>query len=191
MMLPSRALELACDETVELLPKVRAMGPTVTQIAEAMIACFEGGGKILMAGNGGSAADALHFSEELTVRYKRDRRPLASIALMDPTAITCAGNDMGYNAIFSRQVEALGRAGDVFVGFTTSGNSDNMRLAFDAARKLGMKTIGFLGKTGGACRECCDIPLVIPSSETARIQEMHQLIYHALCEYFDAWALAL
>ena len=110
-MLPSRALESACDETVELLPKVRLLAPVVTQIAEAMVACWDGGGKILMAGNGGSAADALHFSEELTVRYKRDRRPLASIALMDVTAITCSGNDHGYNTIFSRQIEALGRAG--------------------------------------------------------------------------------
>lgn len=185
---PARAFELACDETSQLLPKARALASVVNSIAATMVACWDGGGKILIAGNGGSAADAIHFSEELVVRYKRNRRPLASIALLDSAAITCAGNDFGFDTIFSRQVEGLGRPGDVFIGFSTSGNSENIRRAFEVARAAGLKTIGFFGKDGGCCRGLCNVALVIPSESTARIQEMHQLAYHALCEYFDDWA---
>ena len=185
---PLRHFEQACDETALLLPTVRAMGESIEAIAALMVAAWDGDGKILMAGNGGSAADAIHFNEELVVRYKRDRRPLASVSLLDGASLTCVGNDYGFDRVFSRQVDALGQAGDVFVGFTTSGNSENIRLALEAAQKAGLKTVGFLGKDGGKCLPLCDAALVVPSNATARIQEMHQLAYHALCEYFDEWA---
>ena len=182
-------LETSLDQTAALLPKVRELAPVVKRIADAMIASWDRGGKILFAGNGGSAADAMHFAEELVVRYCRDRKALAAIALLDSTVITCAGNDYGYDRIFSRQIEALAKPEDVFIGVTTSGNSANIKLAFESAKKIGTKTIGFLGKDGGACKSLCDIPLVVPSPVTARVQEMHKLIYHSLCDYIDAWAL--
>lgn len=178
------------DDYETLLPQLRTFGPQIEQIAGAMIDCWNAGGKLLIAGNGGSAADAMHFAEELVVRYHRDRRALAAIALLDQTVLTCAGNDYGYDAVFSRQVEALGRPGDVFIGFTTSGNSRNVINAFEAARNQGLKTIGFLGKDGGACRTLCDIPLIVQwNGSAARIQEAHQIVYHSLCDYIDAWLL--
>lgn len=182
-------LSESIDQTAALLAGVHAMGPAVNQLAMLLITAWDGGGKILFAGNGGSAADAMHFAEEFVVRYRRDRKALAAIALLDTTVVTCAGNDLGYDQIFSRQVEALGRPGDVFVGLTTSGNSRNIALAFEAAKRMGLKTVGFLGKDGGRCKALCDLPLVVPSPVTARVQEMHKLIFHSLCEYVDAWAL--
>lgn len=177
------------EQTTALLPAIKGLAPVVDQIAALFTTAWANGGKVLFAGNGGSAADAMHFAEEFVVRYRRDRRALAAIAFLDPTSVTCAGNDLGYDHIFSRQVEALGRPGDVFVGLTTSGNSRNIALAFEAAKKNGLKTIGFLGKDGGVCKAIVDVPLVIPSPITARVQEMHKLIFHSICEHVDAWAL--
>jgi D-sedoheptulose 7-phosphate isomerase len=177
------------EQTAALLPAIKGLAPTVDQIAAMFTTAWAAGNKVLFAGNGGSAADAMHFAEEFVVRYRRDRRALAAIAFLDPTSVTCAGNDLGYDQIFSRQVEALGRPGDVFVGLTTSGNSKNIALAFEAAKKIGLKTVGFLGKDGGVCRAMVDVPLVIPSPITARVQEMHKLIFHSICEHVDAWAL--
>jgi len=182
-------LQQSLQQTADLLPRVRELTPVVKQIADAFIKTWDTGGKVLFGGNGGSAADAMHFAEEFVVRYCRDRRPLAAIALLDTTVVTCAGNDLGYDRIFSRQVEALARPGDVFVGLSTSGNSTNIRMAFESAKRMGVTTIGFLGKDGGVCRTLSDIPLVIPSPVTARVQEMHKLIFHSLCDYIDAWAL--
>lgn len=185
----SHYLNESLDQTAALLPRVREMGPLIDQLAAMLTTAWDAGGKVMFAGNGGSAADAMHFAEELVVRYRRDRRGLAALAFLDPTTVTCAGNDMGYDHIFSRQIEALGRPGDVFVGLTTSGNSVNVANAFALARKNGLKTVGFLGKDGGQCRALCDLALVVPSPVTARVQEMHKLIFHSLCEYVDAWAL--
>ena len=182
-------LNESLDQTAALLPGMRAMGPLIDQLAKLLTDCWAAGGKVMFAGNGGSAADAMHFAEELVVRYRRDRRALAALAFLDPTSVTCAGNDLGYDHIFSRQIEALGRPGDVFVGLTTSGNSTNIAIAFEAARRLGLKTVGFLGKDGGRCKAICDLALVVPSPATARVQEMHKLIFHSLCEHVDAWAL--
>ena len=185
----SAYLNESLDQTAALLPGVRAMGPIVDQLASMLTTCWANGGKVMFAGNGGSAADSMHFAEELVVRYRRDRRGLAALAFLDPTSVTCAGNDLGYDHIFSRQIEALGKPGDVFVGLTTSGNSANIALAFEAAKKLGLKTVGFLGKDGGKCKSLVDLALIIPSPVTARVQEMHKLIFHSLCEHIDAWAL--
>jgi D-sedoheptulose 7-phosphate isomerase len=177
------------DQTAALLPAVRALGGQLNELATLLTTSWDAGGKVLFAGNGGSAADAMHFAEELVVRYHRDRRALAAVALLDVTSITCAGNDLGYNQIFSRQVEALGRPGDVFAGLTTSGNSPNVLRAFETAKRQGLKTIGFLGRDGGKALELCDLALVVPSPVTARVQELHKVLFHSLCDYIDAWAL--
>jgi D-sedoheptulose 7-phosphate isomerase len=177
------------DDYAVLLPHLRTLTPQVAQIAGTLVQCWDGGGKLLIAGNGGSAADAMHFAEELVVRYHRDRRALAAIALCDPTTITCAGNDLGYDHVFARQVDALARPGDVFIGVTTSGNSPNILRALERAKAIGVHTVGFLGKDGGRAKALCDLALIVPSSRTARVQEAHKMIYHAMCDYIDAWAL--
>jgi D-sedoheptulose 7-phosphate isomerase len=128
----------------------------------------------------------MHLAEELVVRFQKNRKALPAIALADPTVLTCCGNDFGYDAIFERQVEAFGQAGDVLLVLTTSGNSPNILRALDAARPLGLKTVGFLGKDGGAARGRCDVELVIPAQTAHRVQEGHKLLYHTLCEWVDA-----
>jgi D-sedoheptulose 7-phosphate isomerase len=180
------ALSDSVREWADLLPKIESLAPALQRLGEAMMACWERRGKVLVAGNGGSAADAMHFAEELVVRFVRNRRALAAIALCDPTMITCAGNDFGYDTVFARQVEALGNPGDVFVGMTTSGNSPNIIRAVEVARERQMTTVAFLGKDGGALRGRCDIELVVPSQSTARIQEAHKLLFHTLCTWVDA-----
>jgi D-sedoheptulose 7-phosphate isomerase len=182
---PESAYRAAVAEWAELLPTLDALAPDVGRLGRAMLACWQGGGKVLFAGNGGSAADAMHFAEELVVRFHKDRRALAAISLTDPTTLTCAGNDLGYDRVFSRQVEALGRPGDVFVGLSTSGSSRNILLAFDAARAAGMVTVAFIGKDGGRLKGTCDVELHVPSPTTARVQEVHKLAFHALCVWID------
>lgn len=158
----------------------------VTQ-AEDMAERLKRGCRILVCGNGGSAADAQHLAAELSGRYVKERQALAGIALTtDTSALTAIGNDYGFERIFSRQVEALGRPGDLLVGISTSGNSPNVILAMEAAKEQGMKTLGLLGRDGGKLKGICDEALVVPSSTTARIQEVHQMIYHFWCEVIDA-----
>ena len=178
-------LSRTIDDLAELLPKIAALEPEMTRLGEAMMAAWAKRGKVLVAGNGGSAADAMHLAEELVVRFQKNRRALAAMALLDTTAVTCAGNDFGFDYAFSRQVEAFGNPGDVFVGFTTSGNSVNILNAFEAARKQGLVTAGFLGKDGGKAKALCDIALLVPSPVTARVQEGHKVLYHSLCEWVD------
>jgi D-sedoheptulose 7-phosphate isomerase len=140
------------------------------------------GGKILFFGNGGSASDAQHLATELTVRYKTDRAPIAAVALTtDTSALTAIGNDFGFEYLFSRQVEALGKKGDIAIGISTSGNSKNVINALTAARKMGIVTVGFTGRTGGNMAPLCDILLNVPSTTTARIQEMHITLGQMLC----------
>lgn len=186
---PESFFEAALEESLALQSRLRSLSGTIGQIVRLMIRAWESGNKVLFAGNGGSAADAMHFAEELVVRYHRDRKALPALALLDPTTVTCAGNDMGFDQIFSRQIEALGQPGDVLIGITTSGNSPNILRALECARQKQLHTVGFLGKDGGKARSMCDIALIIPSPRTARVQEAHKMIYHAMCDYFDAWAL--
>ena len=144
------------------------------------------GGKILLCGNGGSAADAQHIAAELSGRYKIERRGLAGIALTtDTSVLTAVGNDYGYDRVFDRQVEALAREGDLIIGISTSGNSKNVLRALSLGRNMGCKTIGLSGRDGGAMHEFCDINLVVPSDDTPRIQEMHILIGHTICQAID------
>ena len=141
---------------------------------------------VFTCGNGGSAADSQHCAAELVVRYKKNRKAIRAIALTtDTSAITAIGNDYGFEDIFKRQIEALGRSGDLLIAFTTSGASLNIRRALAAARACGMKTMIMTGQKGARLGKSADVSIVVPSAETARIQEVHQLIYHAWCEYID------
>jgi len=140
------------------------------------------GGKLLLFGNGGSAADAQHIAAELVVRYKNDRKAIAAIALTtDTSTLTACGNDLGYDAIFERQIEALGRPGDVAIGISTSGRSANVLRGLRQARNGGLKTVGLAGGSGGDMPAICDSMITVPSAVTARIQEMHITIGHMLC----------
>jgi len=179
-------LTRAIDDLTTLLPKLNALQPALERLGQAMLGCWTQRGKVLIAGNGGSAADAIHFAEELVVRFQKNRRGLAAIALCDSAVLTCAANDFGYETVFTRQIEALGNRGDIFIALTTSGNSVNLVKALKSAREAGLITVGLLGKDGGAAKEHCDIPLIIPSSSTARIQEAHKILYHCLCEWVEA-----
>lgn len=147
---------------------------------------FSAGNKMLIMGNGGSAADAQHFAAELVGRFMLERRALPAIALTtDSSALTAIGNDYGFDRIFTRQVEALATPGDLVVGISTSGNSANIALALQDARKAGCRTIALLGRGGGTIREMVDLPLVIPSSVTPRIQEGHITVIHILCDLLE------
>lgn len=144
------------------------------------------GGKILLCGNGGSAANAQHIAARLSGRYKIERRGLAGIALTtDTSVLTAVGNDYGYDRVFDRQVEALAKKGDLIIGISTSGNSKNVLRALSLGRNMGCKTIGFSGCDGGAMDEFCDINLVVPSDDTPRIQEVHIMIGHIICQAID------
>ncbi len=144
------------------------------------------GGKILLFGNGGSAADAQHIAAELSGRYKSERRGLPGIALTtDTSVLTAVGNDYGYDRIFDRQVEALANRGDVLIGISTSGNSKNVLRALSLGQNIGCKTIGLSGKDGGAMHDFCDVNIVVPSDDTPRIQEMHIMIGHIICQAID------
>jgi D-sedoheptulose 7-phosphate isomerase len=152
------------------------------QILKTCVDAIRNGNKIFFFGNGGSAADAQHLATELTIRYKRDRAPIAAIALTtDSSALTAAGNDLGFEQIFARQLEALGRKGDVAIGITTSGKSPNVLAAFATARRIGVTSVVFTGGTGGQAAQVADLKLVVPSTTTARIQEMHITLGQMLC----------
>jgi len=158
----------------------------VESVAEIIIEALKKGNKIIIFGNGGSAADAQHFAAELTGRYKCERKGLPAIALTtDTSALTAIGNDYGYERVFDRQVEALANTKDVLVGISTSGNSKNVINAFKVGKELNCKIVGLSGKGGGAMNEFCDINIVIPSDNTPRIQEMHILIIHTICQLID------
>lgn len=168
--------------TAMLVPAVRVVG---TLLCEA----FAAGGTLWTFGNGGSAADAQHLTGEIIGHYRRDRRPLGAVTLStDPTTLTCIANDYDYAAVFARQVQALARPGDVVAAFTTTGNSPNVVSALAAARANGATTVLFAGGDGGAAREHADHALVVASTVTPRIQEMHTFLLHAISEMVDAWA---
>ncbi|WP_104638299.1 D-sedoheptulose 7-phosphate isomerase [Helicobacter bizzozeronii] len=165
---------------------LQALSFPLEQSVHALVGTLQKGGKILIAGNGGSAADSQHFAAELTGRYKRERAGLPAIALStDTSALTAIANDYGYDWVFARQVEALGQKGDCFVGISTSGNSANILLALQKAQELGLSTLGLSGRGGGKMRALCDFNLIVPSTDTPRIQEMHILLIHMLCDQIE------
>ncbi|MCO5934416.1 D-sedoheptulose 7-phosphate isomerase [Mucilaginibacter sp. RB4R14] len=151
-----------------------------------IVSVLKNGKKVLIAGNGGSAADAQHIAAELSGRFVKERKALPGIALtVDTSALTAIANDYGYNHVFSRQVEALAQPGDLFIGISTSGNSQGILNAFETATKIGCKTLGLSGRDGGKMNGICDLNIIVPSDITARIQEIHILIGHILCKAVD------
>jgi D-sedoheptulose 7-phosphate isomerase len=161
--------------------------PQIEALAERLKACLHAGGKIVLMGNGGSAADCQHIAAELVGRFKRERGGLAALAMTTDTSIlTSVGNDYGFEHVFSRQVGALCSPNDVLVGISTSGNSGNVIRAVEEGKRLGIYSVGLLGGSGGKLAGLCDFALVAPSADTPRIQEIHILIGHILCELLEA-----
>lgn len=158
----------------------------IEKVCKEIITAIKNGNKVCICGNGGSAADAQHFAAELVGRYLINRDAIPAIAFTTDTSIlTAIGNDFGYDEVFKRQVEALINNGDILIGITTSGNSKNIELAMIEAKKRGAKVVGLLGKTGGTCKELCDIPIVVSSDRTPNIQECHITIIHIICEIVE------
>lgn len=181
----------ALAEHLELAARMDGLLPQIDAAAAAIVAAYEADRRVLTFGNGGSAADSLHLAEELVARFRRERRPLAAHSLAaDATALTCIANDYEYAEVFARQVRAFARPGDVAVGFTTSGRSENVVRALAAARDQGAVTVLFGGGDGRPAADHADHALVVPSSSTARVQEMHVLMLHLVLEHVDAWAAA-
>lgn len=178
-----RFFDAEFDEHAAVVAATRkALVQDFARLVEACVECLAGGGKLLFFGNGGSAADAQHLATELTVRYVRDRKAIAAIALTtDSSALTAIGNDLGFEQLFARQIEALGRPGDVAIGITTSGTSPNIIRALETARDMGLTAAALTGKGGGAVKGLAEPCLIVPSSTTARIQEMHILVGQMLC----------
>ncbi len=158
----------------------------VEKAAGAVIQAFRNNNRVFLCGNGGSAADCQHIAAEFVGRFQKERRALAAIALTtDTSVLTCLPNDYTFDIVFARQVEALGRPGDLIIGFSTSGKSLNVIRAFETAKKLGMTTVAFVGHDGGPIGQMADIAVVVPSKVTARIQETHITLAHALCEVVE------
>jgi D-sedoheptulose 7-phosphate isomerase len=157
----------------------------ISAIAEKLAEVFAAGGKVMICGNGGSATDAMHFAEEFTGKYRKQRPALPALALADPAHITCVANDFGFAEIFSRSVSAFGKPGDLLIGLSTSGNSANIIAAMQEAKALGLSTCALLGKDGGKLLEQADYQIVIPGKTSDRIQEMHMLILHIIIEQVE------
>ena len=175
------------DEHIRTIESAReSLADKIEIIGQVLSLSLANGGTVFWCGNGGSAADSQHLAAELVGRFRKDRRPLRSVALTtDSSVMTCVANDYSYDDIFSRQIEALGRTGDVLVAISTSGNSENVMRALKTAKNMGMTTVAFLGKGGGSCTNLADHFLVVPSQDTARIQEVHILVGHILCELVE------
>jgi len=173
-------------EHLKVAQKISGITDQVEVAAQFCIDSLQNGGKILIFGNGGSAADAQHIAAEMVGRYKIERKGLAAIALTtDTSALTSIGNDYGYNRVFDRQVEALANEGDVVIGISTGGSSGNVISGLQSAKELGCKLIGFSGRDGGEMNTLCDVNLVVPAEDTPRIQEMHIVIGHTICHLID------
>lgn len=158
----------------------------IEQAGALIVKALKAGNKVLSCGNGGSMCDAMHFAEELSGRYRGDRKALAALAISDASHITCVGNDYGYAAIFSRMVEAIGKEGDVLLGISTSGNSENVLNAVNAAKAIGMKVVGLTGKDGGKMAGLCDVEIRAPKSKFAdRAQEIHIKVIHSLIDFVE------
>lgn len=158
----------------------------ITKAGDIMTSSIKEGGKIISCGNGGSMSDAMHFAEELTGRFRDDRPSIAALSISDPSHITCVGNDYGFESIFSRYIEGVGKRGDVLLAISTSGNSKNVINAINEAKKKGMLVIGLTGKTGGEMANLCDVEIRAPYSEYAdRAQEIHIKVIHSLIGYIE------
>jgi D-sedoheptulose 7-phosphate isomerase len=183
----SSNLDRAINDSVRTLESLKNLEREVSRAADLIEQCLRTGNKLLVCGNGGSAADASHFATELVVRFAEDRRALPAICLASDSGIlTAAGNDYGFDEIFARQVSAFGVPGDVLICLTTSGESKNVMRALQEAKEHQMKTIAFLGRDGGSTVGIADLDLLVKSDSTARVQEAHQLLLHVLCEIIES-----
>jgi len=170
----------------ELLPKIEGLNSQVNNVAEKISSCLKNGGKVLVCGNGGSAADAQHIAGELVGRFLKERPAYHCIALTtDTSVLTAIGNDYGYDSVFSRQVEGLGKTGDVLIAISTSGNSMNVIKAVEMAKEKGIIVIGLLGRDGGKLKTMCDVSIVVQHEMTPVIQIMHSMIYHSFCHQVE------
>lgn len=180
-----KRIRAVIDESRDLHEKIGEAAESIAQAVRMALRCIDAGGKIMFAGNGGSAADAQHLAAELVNRFRRERRPMAGLALTTDTSIlTAIGNDYAFEQVFSKQVAALGRPGDLFVGISTSGDSPNVIRAIETAREMGISTIGLTGRRG-RIKDLVDCAIVVPSGNTPRIQEAHILIGHIMCELLE------
>src|SRR5438552_16243623 len=183
----SSTLEQAIYGSIETLQSLKKIESEIARVAEMIEQCLRVGNKLLVCGNGGSAADAANFATELVVRFAKDRRAYPAICLAgDGGLLTAAGNDYGFDEIFARQVAAVGAPGDVLICLTTSGKSRNVERALEEAKAHKLKTIAFLGRDGGSTVGMADVELLVRSNSTARIQESHQLLLHVLCETIES-----
>lgn len=180
-----RSLARAGD-ALRALSESNSLQADIARAIDVVAGALQAGHKVLAIGNGGSCADAVHFCEELTGRFRKDRRPLAAIACADAGHITCTANDYGFDEVFARWVTALARPGDVLIALSTSGNSPNILKALDAAEAAKAHRIALLGRDGGAARARCDLSLIVPGETTDRIQELHMLILHMIVECVEA-----
>jgi D-sedoheptulose 7-phosphate isomerase len=188
-MTPQSAQQYFAEHSATAQKTGTQLAPKIVEVANLLIDAFSRGNRLYTFGNGGSAADAMHFAEELLGRFQRDRKPLPATSLnSDGTAMTCICNDYGYEEIFSRQIQALANKGDVVLAFSTSGNSENVLRGLRAAKEKSAVTIAFLGKGGGKAAGIADHALIIPADVTSHIQEMHMMIVHLLCDAVDRWA---
>jgi D-sedoheptulose 7-phosphate isomerase len=179
-------LKNCLNSHIETAKKMEELLPMIQEAGELATKTLKNGGKVLLCGNGGSAADSQHIAAELSGRFKKERIALAGIALTtDTSALTAIGNDYRYEFVFSRQVEALAREGDLLIGISTSGNSLNVIKAIESAKKIGCKVITLTGKSGGEMKNLGDVNLVVPSNDTPRIQEMHIMVGHMICAIID------
>ncbi len=174
----------AHKETIQKV--IEMLTDDIENACQMAVETLKAGNKIMLCGNGGSAADAQHIAAELSGRYKKERKGVAGLALTtDTSALTAIANDYAFENVFARQVEALAKKGDLIIGISTSGNSDNVIRAFQKGKELGCKTIGLTGKGGGKFNGQCDLNVIVPSDDTPRIQEMHILIGHIICQAID------
>ena len=172
---------------IQVLGDLKALRPAIEAAAQLILNTLRGGGKIITAGNGGSAAEASHFTTELVGRFAKNRRSLPALALSaDGSLLTCVGNDYRFEQVFARQVQGLGRAGDLLAVFTSSGNSANIIAALSEAKAQGIGTLAFLGRGGGAAQGLADVELIVPSPSGAEAQEIHLFLIHYFCELIDA-----
>ncbi len=172
-------------ETIEVKKSLLTQTEEISDIASVLVSVFKNNGKVLVAGNGGSTCDSMHFSEELVARYLRERPGLPVQNLCDSSVITCWSNDYSFNDVFRRQVQAFGKENDALLVFTTSGSSKNILLALEEANKIGMQTIALLGKDGGEAKNLAKHSFIVKSYTTSRIQEAHAVIIHILCELIE------
>jgi D-sedoheptulose 7-phosphate isomerase len=183
---PKLVFESAMTKHLEVVQSLMSQQDVLEAIARAMTSTLRSGGKILWCGNGGSAADSQHLAAEIVGRFRRDRCGLSSIALTtDSSILTAVANDYGFGCVFSRQVEAIAKGGDLLVGISTSGDSENVVMALERARAMGLTTVAFTGVGGGKARGLADHLLAVSSNDTARIQEAHILAGHMLCDWLE------